>query len=91
MLRAWQADGEQAGAERVFAEDEGGTAGGAGLLAIGVGEQRTLFGDAVDVRRLVTHHPLVVGADVVVADVVAEDHQDVRFVRRIDAQRSSKQ
>ncbi|MCY1179215.1 hypothetical protein D9M73_196010 [compost metagenome] len=82
VLRAWQADGEQAGAERVFAEDEGGTAGGAGLLAVGVGEQSPFPGDAVDVRRLVAHHALVVGADVEDADVVAEDHQDVRFVRR---------
>ncbi|MCY1244289.1 hypothetical protein D9M72_573550 [compost metagenome] len=88
VLGARQADGQQAGAERVFAEGEGRAPGGAGLLAIGVGEQRTLFGDAVDVRRLVTHHPLVVGADVVVADIIAKDHQDVRLVRRLCAEGS---
>ncbi|MCY1413644.1 hypothetical protein D9M71_290800 [compost metagenome] len=82
MFRAGHADGQQAGAERMFAEGKSGTTGGAGLLAVGMGEQRPLLRNAIDVRRLVTHHALVVGTEVEVADVVAEDHQDVRFVRR---------
>ena len=55
--------------------------GGAALLAVPVGEQRTLGGDAVDVGRLVAHHAVVVGADVELADVVAPDDDDVRLLR----------
>ncbi|MNE43646.1 hypothetical protein D3C80_1378330 [compost metagenome] len=82
MFRAGHADGQQAGTERMLTKGESRATGGAGLLAVGVGEQSPFPGDAVDVRRLVAHHALVVGADVEDADVVAEDHQDVRFVRR---------
>ena len=77
FLRAGQAHLQQAGAERRLAGDERRAAGGAALLAVPVGEQRALFRDAVDVGRLVAHHPLVVGADVPVADVVAPDDEDV--------------
>ena len=49
------------------------------LLAVIVGEQRALVGDAVDVGRAVAHHAAVVGADVPVADVVAHDDEDVRL------------
>jgi len=38
------------------------------------------LGDAVNVRRFVTHHALVVGADVPVTDVVAPDDEDVRLL-----------
>ena len=75
--RARQADLEQSGTERRLAGDERGAPGGAGLLAVVVGEQRALAGDAIDVGRLVAHHALVVGAEVPVADVVAENDQDV--------------
>ncbi|MCY1369415.1 hypothetical protein D9M69_564550 [compost metagenome] len=91
VLGAGHADGQQAGAERMLAEGEGGTAGGAGLLAVGVGEQRAFPGDAVDVGRLVAHHALVVGAEIEVADIVAKDHQDVRFVRRLHTQCEAQQ
>jgi hypothetical protein len=37
---------------------------------------------AIDVRRLVAHHPHVVGGDVELADVVPPDDEDVRFVLR---------
>ncbi|MNG40164.1 hypothetical protein D3C84_1286270 [compost metagenome] len=43
-------------------------------------EQCAFFADAVDVGSFVAHHALVVGTEVKDADVVAEDHQDVRFV-----------
>ncbi|MOA19202.1 hypothetical protein D3C78_1395660 [compost metagenome] len=82
MLGAGHANGQQPGAKRMLAEEKSRASGGTGLLAVGMGEQHALFGDAIDVRRLVTHHALVVGTEVEVADVVAEDHQDVRFVRR---------
>jgi hypothetical protein len=39
VIRTRHADGEQAGAERVLAEDEGRPAGRAALLGVGVGEQ----------------------------------------------------
>ena len=77
FLGARQADLEQAGAEAALPGDECGASGGAGLLGVEVGEDRALFGDAVDVGRAVAHHAAVVGADVPVADVVTEDDEDV--------------
>jgi hypothetical protein len=49
FLRAGQPDLEQAGAHRALPGDEGGAAGGAGLLAVVVREDRAFVGDAVDV------------------------------------------
>src|SRR5262245_9366359 len=66
----------------MLAEDEGGATGRAALLGVGVGEQRPLLGDAVDVRGAVTHHAEVVGAQVVDPDVVAPDDEDVGLLRR---------
>ena len=66
--------------KRALAGDEGGAAGGAGLLGVEVGEDRAFVGDAVDVGRAVAHHAAVVGADVPVADVVAQDDEDVRLL-----------
>ncbi|MCY1415003.1 hypothetical protein D9M71_304700 [compost metagenome] len=80
MLGAGHADGQQTGAKRMLAQDERRTPGGAGLLAVGMSEQCAFFADAVDVGSFVAHHALVVGTEVKDADVVAEDHQDVRFV-----------
>ena len=77
FLRAGQADLEQAGAEWRLPGDEGRAAGGAALLAVPVGKHRAFLGDAVDVRRLVAHHAVIVGADVPPADVVAPDDEDV--------------
>ena len=49
-----------------------------------VGEQHTLFGDAIDVRRAVAHHPHIVGADVRPTDVITPDDEDVGlFVLRL--------
>ena len=92
VIGARHADGQQAGAERVLAEDERGTTGGAALLRVGVGEHRAFFGDAVDVGRLVTHDAVVVGADVMDADVVAPDDEDVGFggLRVIDRTRTGR-
>ena len=63
-------------------EDERGAARGAALLRVGVGEQRAFLGEAIDVGRLVAHDAEVVGADVVDADVVAPDDEDVRLFLR---------
>ena len=80
FLRAGQADLQHARAEAGLAGDETRAAGGAALLAVPVGEQSPFLGDAVDVGRPVAHHAEVVGADVPVADVVAPENQDVRFL-----------
>ena len=55
LRRTRHADGQQAGAERMLAEDERRAAGRAALLGVGVGEERALLRDAVDVGRLVAH------------------------------------
>ena len=81
LRRTRHADGQQPRAKRLLTEDEGGTAGGAALLGVEVGEQRAFLGEAIDVGRLVAHHTEVVGADVVDADVVAPDDEDVRLSR----------
>src|SRR5262249_2520984 len=81
LLGAGQADLQQAGAEAALPRDERGAPGRAGLLGVEGGEDRAFLGDAIDVGRAVAHHAAVVGADVPVADVVAEDDEDVRLSR----------
>src|ERR1019366_6538361 len=49
----------------------------AALLPIVVGEYSALFRQLVDVGRPVSHHAAVVGADVPVANVIAEDDENV--------------
>ena len=65
---------------RRLSGDECCAACGTTLLAVPVGEERSFFGDAIDVRRAISHHAQVVGADVVPADIVAHDEKDVRFL-----------
>ena len=86
-LGAGQADLGQAGADRRLARDERSAAGGAALLAVPIREHRAFLGDAIDVRGLVAHDAVVVGADIEPADVVAPDDQDVRLtgLRHLDA------
>ena len=83
LRRTGQSHFGQAGAHRGLASDEGGPAGGAALLAVPVGEQRAFVGNAVDVWCLVTHHPMVVGADVELANIVTPDDQDVGLFGRL--------
>src|SRR5215831_188895 len=64
-------------ANRRLAGDERSAARRAALLRIPVGEHGAFARYAVDVRRAVAHHALVVGADVVPADVVTPDDEDV--------------
>ena len=45
-----------------------------------VSEQRAFLRDAINVRRLVAHHALVVGAEVPIADVVPSIDKDVGFL-----------
>ena len=77
LLGARQADLQQPGAQRALAGDEGGAAGGTGLLAIIIGEDRAFIGDAVEVGRAIAHLAAIIGADVPVADIVAHDDEDV--------------
>src|SRR4051794_23157827 len=79
FLRTRQADLEQAGAEAALPSNECGAPGGAGLLSVEVGEDRAFIGDSVNVGRAVTHLAAIVGADVPVADIVAEDDEDIRL------------
>ena len=78
--RAGNADLGEAGAIDALPGDEGRAARGAGLFAVGVGEQHAFLGDAVDVGRLVAHEAVRVAAQVRDADVVAPDDEDVRLV-----------
>jgi hypothetical protein len=80
--RSRQPDLCQTGTHGRLAGDERSPAGGAALLAVPVGKDRSFGGNTVDVRRLVAHHSHVVGGDIELADVVSPDHQDVRFVLR---------
>ena len=77
--RAGQSDLQQPGAHRALPGDEGGAAGGAGLLAVIVGENPALLGQPVDVGGAVAHLAAVIGGDVPVADVVAHDDEDIGF------------
>ena len=82
---ARHADREQPGPEWLLAENERCASGRAALLAVGIGEDRALVRDAIDVGRAVAHQAHGVGADLRYADVVAEDDEDVR---RFPARRS---
>ena len=79
-VHAGDADLAQTGAVHTLAGDERRAAGGAALLAVGVGEPHPLVRDPVDVRRPVTHQAVAVAAQVRNPDVVAPDDEDVRLV-----------
>ena len=74
---AWEADLGQPGADRRLPCDEGRASCRATLLPVPVGEHHALLRNAIDVGRLVAHHAQVIGADVVPADVITPDHEDV--------------
>jgi hypothetical protein len=80
--RGRHADLGQPRAQRRLAGDEARPACRAALLGVVVDEHHALAGDPVDVRRLVAHQPVRVGADVRKPDVVAEDDEDVRSLSR---------
>ena len=82
LLCARHADGQKARAEGVLAQNEGGTAGGAALLGIGIGEERAFGSDTVDIRRGAAHHAAMIGADVPGTDIVSPDNQNIGFLRR---------
>ena len=77
LRRTRQSHLGEARADRRLPGDESRPARRAALLGVGVGEDGALAGEPVDVGRPITHHPAVVGADVPVADVIAEHDEDV--------------
>ena len=79
---AGQPDLGEPGPKRRLTGDERRAAGGAALLGVIIGEDDAFLGDPVDIRRAVAHQALGVDRDVPLADVVAEDHEDVRLRRR---------
>ncbi|MCY1433905.1 hypothetical protein D9M71_499470 [compost metagenome] len=77
---AWHAHFGEACAQRRLPRDECRASGRATVLRVVIGEPHAFIGNPVDVRRFIAHHAVRVGADVGLADVVAEDHQDVGFI-----------
>ncbi|MCY1498193.1 hypothetical protein D9M68_321760 [compost metagenome] len=73
------ADLGHAGTQHRLPGDKRGAAGGAAVLRVIVGEQHAVARDPVDIRGLVADDAEGVGADIGLADVVAEDHEDVRL------------
>jgi hypothetical protein len=65
-----------AGAQGHLSGDERRASGGAARLAVVVGEDRALSGQAVDVRGL-AHHAVRISADIPHADVIAPDDEDI--------------
>ena len=88
FLCSRQANFQKPRPQRTLAGDESSPAGGAGLLSIIIGENRTFVGNAIDVGRPVSHHPAVVGADVPVADVVRHNDENVRLLRLLSQGRA---
>ena len=53
---------------------------GATLLTVVVSKRQAFFGDAVDVRGAISHHPAVVVTDIPSTDVITPDHEDIGFL-----------
>jgi hypothetical protein len=62
-----------------LASDERGTTRSAGLFAVAIGETHSFLCDPVNIWRLIAHHSAAVARQVPNADVVAPDHQNIRF------------
>src|SRR5262245_32183224 len=77
LRRTRQSDSGETRAHWELPGDEGGAPGGATGLAVGVGEQYTLAGYAIDVGCTPPHHATVVGTNVEYADIVGHDRQHV--------------
>jgi hypothetical protein len=73
-----QADLQQPGAQRTLSGDEGNATGGTGLLAVIIGKDCSLTGDAIEVGGAIAHLAAVIGADVPVADIISHDDKDTR-------------
>jgi hypothetical protein len=91
QVSARKTDFGQACSKWHLPSDECRATSGTALLRVVRYELTALFGEAVDVRRAVAHEPLVVGADIPIADVVSHDNEDVRLLLRKAALRASNQ
>ena len=80
VIGAGHTNGQETGAEGVLAVNKRGTTSGAALLSVSIGKQSALFGKTVDVGRLVAHNAVVVGTDVMDADIVTPNHEDVGLI-----------
>ena len=63
----------------MLAKNKGSTAGCAALLCIRIGKHRAFLSNPVDVGRVIAHDAVIVGADVVYADIIAPKDDDVRL------------
>src|SRR6185436_8089969 len=54
--------------------------GRTGLLAVVVQKTQAIFRNSIDVRRVISHQPVAVAAQVGDADVIAEDDENVRLL-----------
>jgi hypothetical protein len=79
-IRAGCTNFGESGADGLLPGDESCPAGSAALLRIPGVKKRAFLCDAVDVRRLVTHHAVVVTTRVKPADIIAHDDKDVRLL-----------
>jgi hypothetical protein len=75
---AGRTDLAQAGSQANLTRNECRASCCAAVLRIVVREQHPFLGDAIDVWSPITHHPVGVGRDVGLADIVAEDDENVR-------------
>src|SRR5439155_7851148 len=73
------ADCGHACANRKLTHDEVRASRRATGLGVIVGEQHSLLGHLIEVRRSPSHHAAMVGADVPHTDVITHDEQDVWF------------
>ena len=78
--RARHADLGETSTDRRLAGNKRRATGGAALLPVEIGEHRAFLGDAVDVRRPVTHDAVVVATDIEPANVVGHDEENVWFL-----------
>jgi hypothetical protein len=76
---AGQLGHDHARPQRMHAGEESRATSGAALLGIISHESRAFIREAINVRGLTDHKPLVISGDVHDADVVAHDEQDVGF------------
>src|SRR5215471_20507473 len=83
FFRTRQSDLQESGAQRALASDERGAASRATLLPVVAREQHSFVRDPVDVGSAVSHHSHVVRAQVEPADIVSENHKNVRLLRRL--------
>ncbi|MNM64891.1 hypothetical protein D3C81_763070 [compost metagenome] len=89
--RPGHSDFGQASTQRRLAGDERRTSCGATVLRVVVSEHHAFVGNAIDVRCLIADHAMAIGTDVGLADIVAEDHQNIGFIRRPGCRRKAYQ